>query len=224
MFNNVARPSERDSTSRFNLRTNERNRRSVCDVIYESQDYKPDLIEELDAVVEGVELARDDHDVETSLLRLEKFVFWTAFITRKMREANKLSDELEAEEFAIDVYPRIDGDRLQDFMNWHKIEKFYDFGSPGQRVEGLRWICDQLIHSFVFFPQFEAEDELTGILFNSDKSRHEALFRLAWPEFERLVQLVATDDVVSMHYDRRTGELRKSRVGLPEDGDYAGDE
>jgi hypothetical protein len=58
----------------------------------------------------------------------------------------------------------------------------------------------------------EAEDgPPLGFYFNSDRSRLNSLFHIEWAEFERLIYAVAEDDVVSMRFNRLTGEVWKSR-------------
>lgn len=180
-------------------------------MLYDSFSYKEELASELQTVTRRLENARGE-DEEAAGLRLERFVFWTAFITRKMSEAQKLSDELESTDFQVSRYPRIDPKRLQDFMNWHRVEQFYDLNTFEDKRVSLLWICDQLTHSFVFFPELD-EDSASpiAIFFNSDRSRTDSLFRIEWQEFVRLVKLVASDDVVSMSYDRRSSLLKKSR-------------
>ena len=147
---------------------------------------------------------------EKAWVRLERFVFWSAFVIRKLAEAKKLSDEFEAERFRVTVFPRIDPDDPQDFMNADKIDRFYDLGHPTSRAVAPLWITSQLIHSFVYMPEAEDGPPL-GLYFNSDRSRRDSLFHIEWAEFERLIRAVADDGVVTMHFNRLTGEVLKSR-------------
>lgn len=176
-------------------------------MLNESFLYKDELKAGL-AEVGARDLAGGD---EHEWVRLERYVFWAAFVIRKLAEANKLSDEFEEERFEVERFPRIDQSRLQDFLNWDTIEKFYDLsGSTKQEQAGL-WLCNQFIHSFVFLPEVDDAQALTALYFNSDHSRSEWLFRIDWQEFRRLVELVASDDIRAMSYDRISGRLSKSR-------------
>lgn len=151
---------------------------------------------------------------EKAWVRLERFVFWSCFVIRKLAEAMKLSDEFEAERFQILRFPRIDPEQPQDFMNAHRLERFYAFDRPEKRTVAPLWICSQLIHSFVYMPEAEDGPPL-GFYFNSDNSRRDSLFHIEWEEFERLVRAVVDDGVVSMGFNRLTGEVWKSRE-IPE--------
>ena len=172
----------------------------------ESFPYKRQMRRELGAV-RNKPIAED----ETAWVRLERFVFWSAFVIRKLSEAKKLSDEFEAERFQIRRFPRIDPDDLQDFMNADKIDRFYDLGRPESRTVDPLWIVNQLIHSFVYMPEAEDGPPL-GFYFNSDNSRSESLFHITWGEFVRLIEAVVDDGVVSMRFNRLTGEMWKSRT------------
>jgi hypothetical protein len=176
-------------------------------VLNESFPYKDALRSELE-VVRAKGLSGND-DLEW--IRFERFVFWAAFVTRKLAEANKLSDEFEAERFQIARFPRVDQTRLQDFLNWDTIEKFYDLSQSTQRSIDTLWLCSQLVHSFVFLPEVDDDGTPTALYFNSDRSRSEWLFRIGWREFGRMIELVATDDILWMSYDRISGQLSKSR-------------
>jgi hypothetical protein len=151
-------------------------------------------------------------DDEKAWVRLERFVFWSAFVIRKLAEARKLSDEFEAERFRVTVFSRIDPDDLQDFMNADKIDRFYDLGQPKSRTVAPLWITSQFIHSFVYMPEAEDGPPL-GLYFNSDRSRRHSLFHIEWAEFEKLIRAVVDDGVVSMYFNRLTGEVWKSRSG-----------
>jgi hypothetical protein len=183
-------------------------------MLHESWPYKEQLRRDLAAI--GGEPLRDD---EEAWVRMERFVFWSAFVIRKLSEAKKLSDELEAEQIQVSRFPRSDLDGPHDFMNAHKIERFYDLDSGISQTAAPLWLSNQLIHSFVFIPETDDDGRLTGLYFNSDLSREDSLFYIAWSEFKRMIMAVAGDDVVSMGFDRRTGELSKSRIGSNEPWD-----
>ena len=171
----------------------------------ESFPYKQQMRREL-ASVRRKSIAED----EKAWVRLERFVFWSTFVTRRLAEAKKLSDEFEAERFQVRRFPRIDPDDLQDFLNADQIDRFYNLGRPESRTVDPLWIVNQLIHSFVYMPEAEDGPPL-GFYFNSDKRRHDSLFHIDWEEFERMIRAVVEDGVVSSGFNRLTGEVWNSR-------------
>lgn len=172
----------------------------------DSYPYKRQLRRELGAV-RNKSLGED----ERAWLRFERFVFWSAFVIRKLAEAKKLSDEFEGERFRVGRYPATEPGGLQDFMNAHRIESHYDLRKAQARTVAPLWIASQLVHSFSFMPEVDDDGRPQGLYFNSDRSRRSSLFYIAWEEFERLILLVCADGVVAMRFDRMSGELQKWR-------------
>jgi hypothetical protein len=183
----------------------------------ESFAYKGQLRHELGAV-RNRSLTDED---ERPWLRFERFVFWSAFVIRKLAEAKKLSDEFEDERFKVSRHPATDPDRYQDHMNAHRIESHYDLEKRETRTVDPLWIANQLVHSFSFIPRIDDDGRPAGLYFNSGRSRRTSLFHIPWVEFERLILLVCGDDIVAMRFNRITGGLRKWREP-PTDG-YAGE-
>jgi hypothetical protein len=175
-------------------------------VLDESFPYKRQLRQELGAV-RNKDLGGD----ERAWVRFERFVFWSSFVIRKLAEAKKLSDEFEGERFNLQRYPATDPERVQDFMNAHRIDDHYDLERPETRTVDPLWIANQIVHSFAFMPQVLGDGRPAGLYFNSDRSRRLSLFFISWEEFERLIILVSEDNVVSMSFNRLTGELKKWR-------------
>src|SRR4051812_7333069 len=90
----------------------------------------------------------DPQRAEAAFVELEVFVFLTGYIVRKLIEAVKLSDELEATRLPVMVYSARPSYPL-DFMNADKVDRGYDLASGKKETLGLRDVCNLLIHSFV---------------------------------------------------------------------------
>jgi hypothetical protein len=151
---------------------------------------------------------------EAAFVEVEAFAFLTGYIVRKLIEAKKLSDELEAAVMNVVSYPARPEYPL-DFLSAHKIDRGYDLTAPSQKAVGLRGLCNLLVHSFVFMP---AADEggtgWTGFFLNSDRTKDKELVFIAREDFDLLVDEVVRDDVVTMHVDRIRNRVKKSRVGV----------
>lgn len=186
--------------------------RSESPILDDSFAYKRQLRRDLGAV-RNKSLTGDD---ERACLRFERFVFWSAFVIRKLAEAKKLSDEFEDERFVVRRHPTTDPDGYQDHMNAHRIESHYDLEKRESRTVDPLWIASQLVHSFSFIPEIDDDGRPAGLYFNSDRSRRTSLFHLPWAEFERLILFVCSDDIVAMRFNRITGDLRKWKEPPPE--------
>ena len=89
------------------------------------------------------------------------------YAIRKLIEANKVSLSLRKGTLDALAWPHI-GTPV-DQMNWHKIDQLYDLGQPKTVDLRLRFIADQIIHSFVFVPIFSEQGCPIGIAFSSER-------------------------------------------------------
>jgi len=96
------------------------------------------------------------------------------YSVRKLIEARKLSDSLVAREIDVTLYPSVSGARIT-LLNWHKLDRHYDFDTPEQGSLRVGLLCHQFVHSYVFTPGFSEVGELDSILFASDWERKKRL-------------------------------------------------
>jgi len=149
---------------------------------------------------------------EGLLAKVEKFTFSSAFIVRKLMDGWKLSDELESGRLLIRKFPVIDNDRLIDYINCHRGLEFYDFDKGRDANILPRDLCNLLIHSMVFCPLLtEDERKVTALLFNSDRTRYEALFQIDLDVYLAFIDEVIADEIVSAAYYRWKGTVFKTR-------------
>jgi len=177
-------------------------------MIWESSVWKEDLQRELNNFLANIKRFNDEY----FNLRVEKFFFISAFIIRKLNEANKLSDELVSKDFDCTRYRRIKDDNIIDFMNCHHIEKFYDLRNGEKSSLKLKYICNYFIHSFVFLCSIGDDDRLCGVFVNSDRTENKFLYYIELNTFIMLINDVINDDIVSVSYNRIAGKLKKSKA------------
>ena len=84
----------------------------------------------------------------STLAALERDLFVAAYAVRKLVEAVKVSDEVEASSLLARAHPR--RDRPVDVANRHRVDDLYDLTISSEQRVGLRQFCNQVIHSFVF--------------------------------------------------------------------------
>ena len=171
-------------------------------MIFESHIWKSELARDLRTVRRYIQRAKsldrksnsDDAEAvfERAALAIEKFAFTSAFIIRKLSESMKLSDELEATPLPVQVFARIRPNDPMDFLNRHKIKKYYNMKIPRRMFIAPVKLCNALIHSFVF------EVALDSILFNSDWTKNRELLQVELKDFFSFIQSVISDDIVAM--------------------------
>ena len=179
-------------------------------MIWEASVWKEDLQKELNDFLANIEGFKDEH----FNLRVEKFFFISAFIIRKLNEANKLSDELTSQDVDCTTYKRVKNGGIIDFMNSHHIEKFYDLRNGEKSSLKLKDVCNYFIHSFVFSYSIGDGDRLCGVFVNSDRIKNKFLYYIDLNTFIMLINGVINDDIVSLSYNRITGKLKKSKCDM----------
>ena len=90
-------------------------------------------------------------------------------------------------------------------MNWHRIDELYDFSTSNIEKISLKFICNQLIHSYVFMTSFNENSQLTGILFSSDRYRNKKLFSVDINDVIGILRKVGSNypNSVTLIYDEK---------------------
>ncbi len=111
---------------------------------------------------------------DRSFAKFEKDIFYTFFAIRKLAEANKLSDDTVSMAIKLRICPP----KLSNVTNsnWHNIERFFYLNRREDGEKTLKFVCDQMIHSYIFCPVFDENNMLEGVLFSSDFQRNKKLF------------------------------------------------
>ena len=122
---------------------------------------------------------------ETSFARVEQDVMLGFYIIRKLKEARKLTDSVVKQQISMQAFPS-NGENVT-CLNWHRLDELYDFTKPNGQDRYLGFICDQIIHSYVFVVEFDENSKITGILFCSDQKRNIELYSL---KIDKLIALL----------------------------------
>jgi hypothetical protein len=114
-------------------------------VIGESRNYKNQLLRfanKLDAW---------HHQTRWTDSRFDEYeyrVFCSFFIIRRLLECNKLSERIAQREVPVDVY-KPTGERVT-LMSRYDVWELYDLSHPSRERRPLPFICNQVIHSYIF--------------------------------------------------------------------------
>lgn len=151
-------------------------------------------------------LSKRSDACDRAAVAVEKFVFTSAFIVRKLFESKKVSDEVSGSKVSGTSFPRAAQTRITR-LNWHHIDRHYDL-SRGRSCQILvRDICNRLIHSAVFMSDF-AEDQPTmvGFYFTSDRTKEDALYYIFLDDYFSIVENVIEDDILYSATNFETGK------------------
>ena len=194
-------------------------------MIYESSVWKRELKKELTTfrkLVAKIDLSGEPGIPDNINLKVEKFFFVSAFIIRKLNEANKLSDELNEIKIPVVQHKRINKDHKIHFMNNHNPERFYKLEGGSNSLIGLAVLCNILIHSFIFkvvvsnAEETDGKETVIGILVNSDYSKDKALYHIALEDFIKIIEETINDNIVFSVRDFESGKMINSSKPRPD--------
>ena len=115
--------------------------------------------------------------LESSSARFEKEIFISFYGVRKLLEADKFSGDIVKYKFSLKAYPSRSKNVTK--LNWYKIDKHYNLENPKVITKDVRWLANQIIHSYVFIPLFNDDfKNVHAILFASDREKNTRLFQL----------------------------------------------
>ena len=165
-------------------------------MIWESSFWKADLLRR------ARELRRRGHQrrwQDASLARLEQLTMMGFYGVRKLLEAKKLSLSVASHTVRLHAYPPTG--KPVTLRNWHKLDLLYRFQERQLVSLGLRELCHQFVHSYVFCPWFGRVMNLRGFLLASDRQRCKALLEVTAHEVVRIFELVGRDYVVHERWE-----------------------
>jgi len=184
-------------------------------MIWESSTWKGELLQDLKAIrdlVQQVNFSESGPPFVQTMIAIEKFAFVSAYVIRKLSEAHKISDELEAAVFPVLRFQRVKPERPIHLFNWHRFEEFYDLNAPVEKTMTLRQLCNMFIHSFIFCPAVDEDSsQFDTILFNSDHTKDDALFEIKLETLFELVSSVIQDRIEGIRFGSG-GIVEKSRT------------
>lgn len=141
-------------------------------MIYESSDWKPPLIR----AARWLERAQATDRAQTRVLaRVEREIFVGFYVIRKILETFNVSSSTRVLTWKLTCYKPQKGVTV-DHLNRGDILKTYELDSPLSENRDLGFICNQVIHSYVFEPAMGEADTLAGVFITSDKNRSKRLY------------------------------------------------
>lgn len=128
---------------------------------------------------------------EDSFGRLERNIMLGFFTIRKLMDSRRLSDSTMRLPIKISRFPG-KGTHVTLF-NSSQVDKHFDFRSQTDIAESLLFVCNQVIHSYVFEFENSPNGSLSAVLFTSDRHRRRHLFRITVGSLIRLFDRVGRD-------------------------------
>ena len=108
--------------------------------------------------------------------------------------------------FQIQWSPNI---KQVDYINNHFIDKLYNLKQINQETRTLKFICDQIVHSYIFMPAENEKSQLIGFFFTSDREKNKKIFYISIQDVINIFNYVGNDYPDNLHSIRNpnTGEF-----------------
>jgi hypothetical protein len=148
-------------------------------MIFESKYWKDDLLRKAVALEKRKNQKRWS---DSSFARLEQDVMIGFYSIRKLVDAKKVADAFCKRKIEIIAYPWTG--RPVTFLNRHDFWELYQLDRPTVKMRKLRFLCNQIIHSFVYEINFDDDNKFAGISFSSDLERNKWLYSI---EIDRII-------------------------------------
>lgn len=151
---------------------------------------------------------QDDESSEKSLVRVEREIFIGFYAIRKLCETLKVSmstKELTIELSAFMAKP----DLKSDYFNRANIDALFEMGSPMKERRDIGFLCNQIIHSYIFIISILEDGALKGFYVTSDSMRFKKLYFIELDQIINTFRLFGMDYPNNIKYQRnvKTGQL-----------------
>ncbi len=148
-------------------------------MIYESYYWKTELIKLSKKLTKRIPYKRFWTDAQNGAF--EKEIMIGFYVIRKLIESKKLPNRLVSTKITGCKFPN-KGTTVH-LMNTYKFYDHYDFANGKTEKFDLRFLINQIIHSYIFSPDFEINEEndeitLSAIHFCSDDQRNKWIYEL----------------------------------------------
>jgi hypothetical protein len=162
-------------------------------VIWDSVPWREELLR----VAERLERRKKQRRwTERTSFLVERDVMTSAYAVRKLNEARKISDQLVAKKFKVVRYELVG--RVLDHYRYEFWESF-DLESPTDAEVSLTFLCNQIIHSFVWAISVTEDEELfNGIFVSSDRERRKFLYFIGVDLLVSLFRDIGEEDIVEI--------------------------
>ncbi|MBL0718354.1 hypothetical protein JI742_00480 [Piscinibacter sp. Jin2] len=174
-------------------------------MIHESRHWKEPLLR---AATWLSKLCVEEGDAgERSLVRVERELFIGFYAIRKLLETFKVSPSTKELKLALQAYTALP-DRKVDYFNRADIDKFFNLSHPMNEHRNIGFICNQIVHSYIFIIDLREDGALNGFFVTPDSMRFKKLYFIELGQVVHALRLVGKDYPRNMQYQRnpKTGQ------------------
>jgi hypothetical protein len=168
-------------------------------MIWESRYWKDDLLKAASYLRQKREQKRW---LPVSLARLEQRIVLGFYGIRKLQESRKISDRFRHRPVLLnEFYPT---GKMIKYYRRDELDEIYKMGSPRMTKKPLNFVCNQIIHSYVFTPGLNEDAYLEDLYFASERQKNKSMFGIKIDEIASIFEEVGNNypTYFYWHYDR----------------------
>ncbi|MDQ0978532.1 hypothetical protein [Pseudomonas synxantha] len=149
----------------------------------------------------------NEHTSERILARAEREIFVGFYAVRKLLETFQLSTKTKALKYEISFFSAFN-DANPDYFNRDKLQKHYDWKQQKLQTLDIEFICNQVIHSYIFILVLSDAGTIEGCYLSSDTMRKKKLFFIPTTTISDIFRKVGNDYPTDQHLTRnlKTGQ------------------
>ena len=170
-------------------------------MIYESQYWKKQLIKSAAKINRRMTTKRI-WTVE-QIGGFEQEVMIGFYMIRKLMDAKKLTNIICSTKIEGEKY--MNNGRTVTLLNNHNPDKLYNLNTPFVQKFDLKFLINQIVHSYLFYPDFEEMSDgiyaLDKLYFTSDDNRNKFLYSIKISDIINLFVKVGECVVLSISYE-----------------------
>ena len=154
----------------------------------------------------------NDENSEAALARAEREILIGFYSIRKLLGTFKLSEPTKQLKYEIEWFPA-KPDRVVDYFNRSDIDELFDLDQRSVESRDLGFLCNQVVHSYVFIIALGEKGELEGFFLTSDTMRYRRLY------FVPISHLLHAFRIVGKDYPLKQRLKRNAETGQWEELD-----
>ena len=175
-------------------------------MIYESYPWKQDLLRRKNLILKYNTSEYFDENYDRTYTIIEKAIFYSAFIIRKLIDCGgKLSDE--ADEYSLTAFAIKPLKQIDRLHRWPENDS-HDWADQNKLLILGKTLCNSLIHSYLFFIEFNKDNVVESFFVSSDYDKNKILYRVPLYEWIQYINFIASDNITQLetHYSSKHGD------------------
>lgn len=182
-------------------------------MIFESGPWKNDLSCYRNKIVkyQASSYFQNDDD-EIAYTELEKSIFYSAFVIRKLVECKtKLSDDADHYALKVEVF---DSKKHFDNMHHSTSDDSHNWESSKKQTKQGKDICNWLIHSLIFELVYNEDQSVEGFCVSSDFDSDKCLYYVMLKDWLNYIEFISSDDIAELSAERTENGIIYKKVRL----------